>query len=277
MPQIVPRSSQKDKVNSESLHGMPALHPSFQVHETDGKEEYTTLPITPTLNGNSFQDSSREILFDLEPNDCGEIKDIELRFTVSSTTGMTLVPSAYLIKRIIVESNKSMGDEIARVYPLNIQLYQYLNSSPTEICANSKTQLYQLQNYGCGQKQRYTHGENSVLNAGERRDIYLPIPVNVFQMGAVDMSFISQALRFRIQLNNDIDAVNGGSGDLQLENLHFMIRSVRKNDADEEFDQKVASKNHHSYVYLDCDRLVVNDKNVQAGVVNRYPLDHFVV
>lgn len=276
MPRRIPRSeAQSDMVVAPGVDGTSARQPDFQTVETYSQEEYIQLPITPTVNGASFQETSREILFDLEPNDCGEIKDIELRFSVSSAAGITLVPSAYLIKRVIVECNKSMGDEIARVYPINIQLYQFMNQSQAQIKQNSQAHCYQLYDYSNGVKQRYGHGEKTTLDAGEQRDIYLPIPVNVFQAGVIDMRHIRQALRFRIQLNGEIDALNGGSGDLVLEDLHFVIRSVKCDEQDKLHASRLKQKENCKYTYLDSDRLVVNDKNIQAGVVNRYALDSF--
>lgn len=277
MPVKVSREQSKmDVVVAQGVDGEMGKAPEFQTRETYAKEEYTTVPIVPTPATTSFSDG-REIIFDLEPNDCGEIKNLELRFTLSSASGITLVPGSHLINRIVMEANKSMGDEIARIYPLSIQLYQYLTESQEQIKMNQKHSGYKILDYNEGEKQRYRHGEYTKIEAGEQKHVYLQLPLNFLQMGVVDFRHISQAVRFRIELNQDVDAgVGSGSGDLSLDDLNFVVRSVITQDADRMEKMKIQEGADHKYIYLDVDRLVINDKNLQPGVVTKYALDHFI-
>ena len=272
-----PTSREKDKMDytpTEGLDGQIGKTPAYQSEETFANEEYTTIPAIPTPNLNSFQDG-REIHLDLEPNDCGEIKNMEIRFTLSSAAGVTLVPGYHLIRRIIIEANKSMGDELCQVYPISMLLYQYLTENQDQVLRNQHHSGYQLVDYAKGEKQRIWYGPNTTLAPGETRDFYLPIPVNFFQMGVLDMSHIVQTIRFRIDLNPDIDAVNGGAGDVQLTDLNLIARGVRTMDKDEREKRARMRSGCHKYVYLDVDRLIVNDKNLQAGERTLFPLDHF--
>ena len=78
MPVVVPRETLKPaKVSDDG-----ALLPHFQKHISGGMDSYYTIPMNPAAPTNSIG-SGKQLYFDLERDECGEINDVCLEFEIT--------------------------------------------------------------------------------------------------------------------------------------------------------------------------------------------------
>lgn len=264
--------SQIQKVQTVSnVSGSSALTPAYQVSGYDGFENYYDLDIQPTIPSGAFT-NSKEILFDLEVNDVPEIKDLQFKFTIScQNSAIKLRPIPYIIKKLIVEAQSGLGDEVARVYPLNIVLWEYF----------TKTEEQREQNeFMCGIKYKYkgkkqiiVAPDSNLMEPGDTRDFYLNIPVSFLKLGTIDMRY-NKPIRFRIELTNDC-LESGTTSNCVLDNISALVRSFNPSNEDDNIEHKKRTTLNQEYTYLDCELQTVSDKTLNLSTKTKFELDQF--
>ena len=268
---IVSRNHRKIPKHKAKNHVIP-LH---QSQASISMKTWYTIPQSPAPATNSLA-SGRDILFDLESYETNVIESIAARFTVtnSGSADVQLAPSAYWIERIVIEAERGTSDELNYIYPEQIVFYYWSILSNEEREYWSKKSNFSIGRFEDG-TERYFDDESTILRAGETRDIYMPFPVAWLHMSAIDMKHILGDLRFRFQMNNDF-VVSGTKSDVTLDDLVLFICSTEETEADRQARKMELRSNHHKYIYLDAERLTLNDKSLNAGSEQRFNLDQYV-
>ena len=249
--------------------------PEFQSVATAGMDGYYTIPMTPQPSSSSLG-SGASLYFDLERDECAEINDIIIRLTVScANASVTAVNPYYWFKRIVIESEKGSGDELAHIYPEQFMLWNYLLQGE-----ESRQKWAKLSNYASvklnGDKaEKFYDSESTKFQVGDSREIYLQIPVTFFHLDALDMKHIRSDLRIRMELASDI-IVSGDRTNLSLDNIHLLINSFQEESYDRQDKEAIQKSYTEGYIYCDVERLQINDKTLTSGQTTKFNLDQFV-
>ena len=273
MVKQIPRSeTQIQKTQKISnVTNTSAMTPVYMASGHNGYENFYTVDIQPSVPSNAFA-NSKELLFDLETSDVPEIKDLYFRFTVSCENApIKLRPIPYIIRRVIVDAQSGLGDEIARIEPLNIVLWEYMTKTVEQRDQNQFMCGIEYKNKG--KKQIIKAPESNYMIAGDTRDFYLPIPVSFLKLSSIDMRF-NKTIRFRIELTNDC-LETGSVNNCVLDNVALMIKSFNPNNQDEISNQKARTTLNYEYTYLDCEKQTFSDKNLNSNTEVKFELDQF--
>jgi len=276
MPAIRDRYNSKyHRVGVQSGRGKPTKMPNWMTEPTGGHTSYYSVSISPSAPTTAFSSGS-SLIYDLEPSDAKEIKSIYLRLTISASGGdVQLPPASHLFERITLSSNRGIGDEFFRCYPINVVLWYYMTMTTEQREQWLKLGNAHVEHFDNESLDKYWYNNNSsYLRNGDSRDFYIPIPMNLFQMGEIDLRHISQPIRFKIELASGSDvALSGAVGNLSLDAVDMIIQSHEETAGDEEIKHANKTAMSHSYIYLDTEQVCVNDKSQTAGSVTKYNLD----
>ena len=273
MPIVVPRDAlQPPKVKDDE-----GLLPIFQKNITGGMDSYFTIPMTPSPSSDAIG-SGKNIYFDLERDECGQIDDVCIRLKVScSNADVELVPPPFWFTSIKIESSKGSGDILKTIYPEEFFLWNQITQDE-----ESRDRWSKLSNWSVnklkedGTSEKIWVSEKTKFKAGETdREIYLQIPALFFHLDAIDMKHIRSDLRIRFEMASDV-VVSGDINNVSLTNVHLLVRSFNEESYDNARRQTRQVKNKHVYVYNDCERIQVSDKTYTAGQSVRIPMDQFV-
>ena len=272
MPIVVPRENLKPAKLSDD----GALLPHFQKHITGGMDSYYTIPMNPTPPTNSIG-SGKQLYFDIERDECGEINDVCLEFQVSCTTAdVQLVPTPYLFERIVIEASKGSGDILKTIWPEEFFLWNQMTQDE-----EARDRWAKLSNWSItkikqdGISEKISVDEQTKFRVGTTKKIYLQLPALFFHLDAIDMKQIKQDLRIRMELASDV-VVSGDKSNLSLDNVSLFVRSFNEESYDNNSRQTRQRKNKHKYIYNDCERLQINNKTISANTTLKIPLDSFV-
>lgn len=274
MPVVVPRET----IKPQKVMDDGAYLPYFQKNMTGGMDSYYTIPITPSAPTDAIG-SGKSVYFDLERDETGLINDICVRFNVSCTTSdVELSPTPYLFQQIRIWSSKGSGDLLKTIYPEEFLIWNQITQDEESRDRWSKLSnwhINKLKQDGASEKIHIS--EKTKLKAGETRDIYLQLPALFFQLDAIDMKHIRSDLRLEFVFDTAAKAVvSGSANNVTLNNIHLLIRSFNEESYDNAMRQTAQNKNKHKYLYLDCERIQVNDKTLQSQTTTRFALDQFV-
>ena len=271
MPSIVSRLSQK--VPKVLKNGLRMNAPSAIA--TAGMQGFYTIPMTPQPASNSLG-SNNSLYFDIERDECGEIDDVCLKLTVScSTADVTAVPPYYWFKRIVIESEKGSGDELAHIYPEQMVLWHWLLEEEEARDKWSKLSNFANVKLKGEESEKFFDNEKTKFRVGETKEIYLQIPVGFLHMNSIDMKHVRSDLRIRMELSNDI-IVSGSASNLSLDNIHLLVNTFQEEAYDQNERKNLQKNFKHGYIYLDAERLQINDKTLTAGQTTKFNLDQFV-
>ena len=272
MPQVVPRDALKiAKVSDDG-----ALLPSFQKNITGGMDSYYTIPMNPAPPTNSLG-SGKQLYFDLERDECGEINDMCLEFEIScSNADVQLAPTPYWFERIVIEASKGSGDILKTIWPEEFFIWNQITMDE-----EGRDRWAKLSNWAVsklnqdGTSERITMNEGTKFRAGTTKKVYLQLPALFLHLDAIDMKQIRSDLRIRMELASNI-VESGSVSNLTLDNVRLFVRSFNEESYDNARRQTRQQKNKHKYVYNDVERLQINDKALNANSTVRVPLDSFV-
>ena len=245
-----------------------------QINANTSKVSVYTIGASPQPPTNAFANGST-LNVDLDFNECGIVDDLEIRFTVSASGGaVQLPPTSHLIKQVIVESAKSVGEEICRFYPDNVVFWEQLTENDE---SRKKNSIYRKSKRITNQEgtEKYTAVANTNnIPDGEKRDFYLKVPLALLPLQAFDLTKIRNGLRFRIECasGNDV-AISGSISNLSLDSVHMIVRSVDLDGLDIQ-EQNKESKYHQSFIYLDVEKLA-ETKTLTAGSETKIDIDSF--
>ena len=272
MPTIVPR----DALKIAKVADAGGLLPAFQKNITGGMDAYYTIPMNPAPPTNSIG-NGKQLYFDIERDECGEINDMCIEFEVSCTTAdVELVPTPYWFERIVIESSKGSGDTLKTIWPEEFFIWNQIVMDE-----ESRDRWARLSNWSVsklkqdGTSERITVGESNKFRVGKTRKIYLQLPALFLHLDAIDMKQIRSDLRIRMEMSSDV-VISGDKSNLSLDNIRLFVRSFNEESYDNARKQNRQQKNKHKYVYNDVERLQINDKTLTAGSTVRLPLDSFV-
>ena len=274
MPEVVPRELLKPlKIKDNG-----ALLPHFQKNITGGMDSYYTIPMNPAAPSNAIG-GGKQLYFDLERDECGEINDLCLEFEVScSTAEVELAPTPYWFERIVIEASKGSGDILKTIWPEEFFIWNQITQSDEARQRWAKLSNYKLVSLKQdGLSEKLAVGENNKFKVGETKKIYLQLPALFLHLDALDMKQIRSDLRIRMEMANSTSCViSGDASNLSLDNVKLFVRSFNEESYDNARRQTRQNKNKHKYVYTDCERLQINDKTLTASTTTRIPLDSFV-
>ena len=275
MVQVVNRQSQK---HAKTTDNDGSLLPNFQKHITGGMDSVYSISMNPVPPTNSIG-SGKQLYFDLERDECGEINDVCLEFDISCTTAdVELAPFPYIFDRIIIEAAKGSGDILKTIYPEEFFIWNQITmdeegrdrwANLSNWCINKKKQE--------GASERIWINEKTKFRAGKSKKVYLPLPALFFHLDAIDMQQIRSDLRIRLEMANSTNCVvSGDANNLSLDGIKLLVRSFNEESYDKAERQKRQKKFKHKYMYNDVERLQINDKTLTASTITRIPLDNFV-
>ena len=271
MPDIVARRSLKHpKVINNGVR-MDAISATA----TAGMQGFYTIPMTPQPSSSSLG-SGNTLYLDLERDECGEIDNLCIRLKVScSTADVTAVPSAYWFKRIVLESEKGSGSELAHIYPEQMVIWNWLLHG--EEMRDKWAKLSNFANVKLkGKKmEKFYDNEQTKFRVGETKEIYIQIPATFLHNSMLDMKHIRSDLRIRMELSSDI-VVSGSVNNLSLDNVSVLINSFREESYDDQEKISYQKNYDNGHIYLDAERLQINDKTLTAGQSTKIALDQFV-
>ena len=249
--------------------------PANQVAMTNQRNSVYTIPISPAPNSNSFE-NGKTLLFDLDPMECAQISDIELRFTLSvSTAAVQLCPAPYLIKTITIYASPLANVELCKIYPESIIAWNYLSQSAEQRERAQQECMYkEVRTRSDNTAKIRSNPEYNTISVGETRRVSLPLPVGFFQYLAIDGRNLRNPIRFRIDLQSDI-AVSGSVSNVSLDNVEFVIKSVDEDRHDVMARDRLQKNYKQKYVYLDVEKNSYNDKTLAPSTKVSYDLQSF--
>lgn len=248
--------------------------PSHQAHATIGRNEWQTISIQPAASTSAIA-NAQTIYFDLEKDDCSRIEDIMFRFKIScANAAVTLPSSAYWFDRVIVYAQRGQ-DEIARFYPENVIAFLAMTQNKDQLKYWSKLMNFNLTEFNSEGSLKFWYSDKNVIQVGESKDVYLPIPVSFFKFGAIDPQHLHSALRFEIQFASNL-AISGSIANISLDAVHLVVRTHQEDEMDRRAKLQHAQRIDHKYHYLDPVILSYNDKTLTASNKTTFALDSFV-
>jgi hypothetical protein len=272
MPVVVDRESKKH----HKVHDDGALLPLFQKSITGGMDSFFTIPINPAAPTNLIG-SGKQLFFDLERDECGEINDMCIEFEISCTSAdVQLVPTPYLFERIVIESAKSSGDVLKTIWPEEFFIWNQISYDE-----EARKRWARLSNWGIvklnqdGESEKINVNEQTKFRAGTTKKIYLQLPALFLHLDAIDMKQIRSDLRIRFEMSTDV-AVSGSASNLSVDNVQLIVRSFAEESYDNAKRQMRQKKNKHKYLYNDCERLQISDRTLNASTTVKLALDSFV-
>ena len=267
MTETVSRTKKENDFKAQVSHN--TVMPSHQIQRSLGRLDHYTVDAQPQFASNAI-DQGQEVYYDTEVNDYPSVKNMYFRFTITPNANTIAAPGQYLIKRLIIESNKGIGDEILRAYPEQNIMYSYLTKTPCERYNKQESQYYKiLKDKNCSQEQIGTDVSN-YLKSGKSYDIYVEIPLTVIRMNSLD-GRLNDELRFRITFNQ-----NWSNQSITLDKTSLMVHSIKQSDVDNIEHIQYNQMNNQKYLYLDVERLQITGTTFTANTQYRADLESFV-
>lgn len=266
MSSIVNAQSRVRKARINDIKGTGVI-PVEQSVAVIGMNSYITIDIRPTPATNSINNGN-DLLFDLEPHDAFNIKDIMLRMKVSVTSAIDTVPAPYWIKRIRLLANKGSGDELMKIYPEQIiQHYAQMDDERREFFRrNGHIGLYE-------DSQQIIVTSPPTLQSGDSKEIYIPFPQTFLNMNAIQLMHMREDIRIRIELNSDF-VVSGTAANFSLDGVSVLIAQDELDDNENRQWVQESMRAPQYYNYLDVLRIDENAKTLTAGSETKFDLQN---
>src|SRR5690606_5428431 len=246
------------------------LQPDFQSIARTGIESYIQIDMRPNPSTSALTNGD-DLLFDLEPNDGFNIKDMVLRLRVScSNAEVQTVPAPYLFKRIRIISNKGSGDTLQTIYPEQLVHWNRILEEPDREWVERNGHIKFLK----GPHEMKIIAPEA-LAVGEIKESYIPLPMSWWQMQAIQLQELREDGRIWIELDSDF-VVSGTSTNVSLDAVTLLINQDDLNDQENK-EWISAQENHeHRYRYLDVIRITDNSKTLTASSESKFDLQNIV-
>lgn len=262
-------SRTKKENDFKVIVGGNSTMPSHQVQRTISREDHYQVDAQPQFPTTSINQGN-EVYYDTEVNDFPSVKDMYFRFNITPASDVVAAPGQYLIKRLIIEANKGIGDELLRIFPEQNVLYTYLTQNCSQRINNQESEYYKIIKSKNDSYEQIGNDTTKYLKGGKSYDIYVKIPATFIHMNCLD-GRLNDELRFRIQFNQ-----NWSSVDTTLNSTSLMIHSVKQSNIDNIDHINYNKSYNHKYLYLDVERLQITGQTFTAGSQYRVDLENFV-
>ena len=269
MPVIRSRRSKEYKVKDNGAH-----LPAYQQNSYLGMCSQYTIPVTPAVSKTALTTGS-QVYVDLEEFECSTIDQFCFRFTIRAINDTKLAPVFYWFSEIEIRAEKGTGDVLQRIYPENMRLWYFLTMNEEERKYWADLGNFTITTDPKTGRQSIDVTQDNIIKAGETREIFLHLPSTFMQSSQIDMRHLVSELRFQLELSRDVLLDSTTQADFELENIHMLIQSYQETASDAQTKLDAWKKNHHKYVYLDCERLTYNDRTLQSNSKQRFNLDQF--
>ena len=77
-------------------------------------EDHYTVDAQPQFSSSAINNGD-EVYYDTEINDFPVVQDMYFRFNITPSADLVAAPGQHLIKRLIIEANKGIDDELLRL------------------------------------------------------------------------------------------------------------------------------------------------------------------
>lgn len=268
MATVVSRNEAKLKTVGDGSNN--AL-PIFQSFATVGHKEWYQIPIQPSAPSTAFSNAPKTVYYDLQKHDCKAVEDMCIKLTISATADTQIVGAPYLFDLISIWSNRGSGQELIRLRPEDLITWCMITMNEEERDEWSRLMNFNLADMKSENERKYWYNENSYIRANTTKTIYFPLPLNWIKFGALDMSHSSD-LRFRFDVSSDV-CITGSPSNLSLDNIELIVCSHNESEFDQLAREARNKKQHHSYHFLQSQRLQINDKSLVAGNKSEFYVD----
>jgi hypothetical protein len=260
----------KSKERLSKVSTNEGLLPSHQAVSISGMDSHIVINLRPSAASTALSNGD-DLLFDLEPRNGFNIKDIVLRLRLTcATAAVTTVPGPYLIDRIRIEANKGSGDTLQTIYPEQIiWMYANMNQHEQEFYRNNGH--FHLEE--CKKWYRFT--KPLPLQVGDVKDVYIPIPGAFWHNQAIHLQQIKEDIRFRIELNSDF-VVSGTATNVTVSDVSLLIRQDDQTSSESADWVSQGQSRPHVYNYLDVIKVTDNQTNQAVSTESKYDLDNVV-
>ena len=271
----MPSLKHKMSVEHHKKAEKDGLIPLHQSTMTGGQDSYITIPASPSISTNILG-SGNQYYFDLEADEVGRIDDFCLRFKITcSNADVECVPPPYWFTRIVLEADIRTGMELSHIYPENMALWPWLTEDRVSRETSSWLQNYHYTDMKKENAEKYWVSERTKFKTGETRDIYIPLPALFMHLNAIDLKHVRGDFRIRLEFSSDV-VISGDKSNLSVDNLEAVIRTFSEESYDYQSRMKSQRSHDHKYVYLDHERLIYNDKTLNASATTRLAMDQFI-
>ena len=113
---------------------------------------------------------------------------------------------------------------VNKFYPESWIVWSYLTQNEEQRKTSAKNQNYHIEKFPAECLDKYWYSDKNTLQPNEERFYHIPIPVNWFNMGAVDMRHLNSDLRFNFKCSSDC-VISGSVSDLSLEEFVLVVES----------------------------------------------------
>lgn len=246
------------------------LIPAYQTTARAGMNTYISIDLRPNANTNALANGD-DLLFDLEPHEANNIKDLLIEYTVScSNARVQTSPAPYWHKIIEIKANKGSDDTLQRIYPEQIiRHYMTMNDEEREFA--QKSGHIRFQNF----KNHIKVLEPEYFEVGDTKKIYIPFPLSFWHMNAIMFQHMTEEIRIRISFNENF-VIDGTASNLSLDNVRILIVQDELNAIEKQQWVKDNMSMDHTYNYLDVIRLEELQKTLQPNVEAKFDLQNIV-
>ena len=123
-------------------------------------------------------------------------------------------------------------------------------------------------------QKKYYYNESNYIRNGETKDIYLPLPLNFLNFGALDMSHVANPIRFKFYASSTA-VIDGSVANLSLDNMEMLVAGHHESDFDANAREGSNKSKNHAYNFLSVSRLQVNTNTLTASTATDIYLDSF--
>ena len=112
--------------------------------------------------------------------------------------------------------------------------------------------------------EKFFDNEQTKFRAGETKEIYLQIPASFLHLNSFDFKHIRADVRLRMELASNI-VIDGDVSNLSLDDVSLLVSSFREESYDDQEKKQLQKQYANGYIYLDAERLQINDKTLSSG------------
>ena len=272
MSKVVSRLEAKHQKVSD---GSNNVIPMFQSFATVGHKEWFNIPIQPPAPTTTFSSAPTTVFMDLSPHDCKQIEHIVVRLTLSASGGdVQTVGAPYLFEKITAHADKASGQTLFTILPEQIVSWYMLTMNDEQQQEWAKLSNFALPELHSQNQKKYYYNQSNYIRNGESKQIYLPLPLNFLNFGALDMSHIANPIRFKFYASSSA-VIDGSVANLSLDNMEMLVSGHQESDFDANMRVGNNKNKNHAYNFLSVSRLQVNTNTLTAGTATDVYLDSF--
>ena len=269
MPKVVSRLSKEIKVKDGN--GKIPIHQSLL---TLGYDSQFTIPIQNSVSKSALSNAT-QIYFDIDENECGKIDMCCFKWTIRAINDTYLSPVFYWARELELRAQRGVGEVLNRIYSFSYiyWLWTCCNEEERKEWANLSNFTI-VKDLKTG-RESIDITEKNLIPAGTTKDIYMPIPCSFLQNGSIDCRHLTSEFRFQFEMSGDVAIKGTSNNDFELENIQFIVNSYIESISDTQSRLTNSKREHNKTLYLDCERLTYNDRNLQSNSRQRFNLDQF--